>query len=145
MKMRILNIAILCGVAAVAIAGCSSDTYDTSNRETQSTAADYGQENSYMADTSAGSVMTTPNGMTVYTFDKDQPGRSSCYDDCAMKWPPVTGDASAQEHDRMTLITRTDGQRQWAYDGKPLYTFHDDMARGDAKGDNVGNVWHVVK
>jgi predicted lipoprotein with Yx(FWY)xxD motif len=136
---------MLCGVAAVAIAGCSSDTYDSNNHETQSTAADYGQENSYMADTSAGSVMTTPNGMTVYTFDKDQPGRSNCYDDCAMKWPPVTGDATAQEHDRMTLITRTDGQRQWAYDGKPLYTYHDDAGSGDAKGDNVGNVWHVVK
>ena len=136
---------MLCGVAAVAIAGCSSDTYDTNNRETQSTSADYGQENSYMADTSAGSVMTTPNGMTVYTFDKDQPGRSNCYDDCAMKWPPVTADANAQEYDRMTLVTRTDGQRQWAYDGMPLYTYHADAATGDVEGDKVGGVWHVVK
>ena len=143
--MRAFNIAMLGGVAAVAIAGCSSDTYDTNNRETQSTSADYGQENSYMADTSAGSVMTTPNGMTVYTFDKDQPGRSNCYDDCAMKWPPVTADANAQEYDRMTLITRTDGQRQWAYDGKPLYTYHADAATGDVEGDKVGGVWHVVK
>ena len=143
--MRALNIAMLCGVAAVAIAGCSSDTYDSNNRETQSTAADYGQENSYMADTSAGSVMTTPNGMTVYTFDKDQPGRSNCYDDCAMKWPPVTADANAQEYDRMTLVTRTDGQRQWAYDGMPLYTYHADAATGDVEGDKVGGVWHVVK
>ena len=143
--MRAFNIAMLCGVAAVAIAGCSSDTYDTNNRETQSTSADYGQENSYMADTSAGSVMTTPNGMTVYTFDKDQPGRSNCYDDCAMKWPPVTADANAQEYDRMTLVTRTDGQRQWAYDGMPLYTYHADAATGDVEGDKVGGVWHVVK
>ena len=143
--MRAFNIAMLCGVATVAIAGCSSDTYDTNNRETQSTSADYGQENSYMADTSAGSVMTTPNGMTVYTFDKDQPGRSNCYDDCAMKWPPVMADANAQEYDRMTLVTRTDGQRQWAYDGMPLYTYHADAATGDVEGDKVGGVWHVVK
>lgn len=142
--MRMLKIAMLCSVAA-AIAGCSSDTYDANHNSSQSTATDYTQDNSYMADTSAGSVMTTPSGMTVYTFDKDQPGQSNCSGDCAMKWPPVTADADAQEHDRMTLITRSDGQRQWAYDGMPLYTYHADAMRGDAKGDNVGNVWHVVK
>jgi predicted lipoprotein with Yx(FWY)xxD motif len=136
---------MLCGVAAAAIAGCSSDGHDMSNHATQSNTADYGQENSYMADTSAGSVMTTPNGMTVYTFDKDQPGQSNCYGECATKWPPVTGNANAQEHDRMTLITRADGHRQWAYDGKPLYTYHADAASGDVEGDNVGGVWHVVK
>ena len=143
--MRILKIAMLCGVAAVAIAGCSSDGYDTNNDATQSSATDYSQDQSYMAETSAGSVMTTPNGMTVYTFDKDQLGQSTCYGDCPMKWPQVTADAYAQEQDRMTLITRADGQRQWAYDGKPLYTYHADAASGDVEGDNVGGVWHVVK
>jgi predicted lipoprotein with Yx(FWY)xxD motif len=144
MKMRILKIAMMSGLAA-AIAGCSSDGYDTNNHAAQSTAAEYSQDNSYMADTSAGTVLTTPHGMTVYTFDKDQPGQSNCYGDCAVKWPPVTADADAQEYERMTLIKRADGQRQWAYDSKPLYTYRDDMASGDVKGDNVGSVWHIVK
>ena len=143
--MHILKTAMLCGVAAMALAGCSSDGYDTNNDATQSSATGYSQDHSYMADTAVGSVMTTPNGMTVYTFDKDQPGQSNCYGDCAVKWPPVTADADAQEYNRLTLITRTDGQRQWAYDGKPLYTYHADAASGDVEGDKVGGVWHVVK
>jgi len=143
--MRVLKIAILSCLAAAAIAGCSSRSYDTDNHAGQSSASDYRQDNSYMADTSVGSVMTTPQGMTVYTFDQDQPGKSNCYGDCAMKWPPVTGDAYAQEYEQMSLITRADGQRQWAYDGKPLYTYHADAASGDVNGDNIGSVWHVVK
>jgi predicted lipoprotein with Yx(FWY)xxD motif len=45
----------------------------------------------------------------------------------------------------MTLVSRTDGLRQWAYDGKPLYTYHEDAMRGDVEGDNEGGVWHVVR
>ena len=51
--MHILKIAMLCSVAAMAIAGCSSDRYDTNNDATQSSATDYSQDHSYMADTAA--------------------------------------------------------------------------------------------
>jgi len=43
------------------------------------------------------------------------------------------------------LVSRADGQRQWAYDGKPLYTYSEDSTYGDVNGDNVGSVWHVVR
>ena len=33
----------------------------------------------------------------------------------------------------MTLVTRSDGSQQWAYDGKPLYTFTQDTAAGQVK------------
>ena len=32
-----------------------------------------------------------------------------------------------------------------AYDGHPLYTFVEDKAPGDIKGDGKGGVWHVAK
>jgi predicted lipoprotein with Yx(FWY)xxD motif len=147
--MRAFNSVLLSMIAVASIAGCSTDdmgNYNTQSGSSGSTVStDYNQNGSYMTDTSAGSLMTSPQGMTVYTFDKDQPGTSACYGDCAMKWPPVIASADAQEFGEMTLITRTDGQRQWAYDGKPLYTYHEDAAAGDVKGDNVGGVWHVVK
>ncbi len=128
------------------LAGCSSNGYNTGKHKTQSTDTEYRPSNtSYMTDSSIGPVMTTPAGMTVYTFDKDQPGKSNCYDACATHWPPVTADGYAQEYGRLTLISRTDGQRQWAYDGKPIYTYAEDGIRGDVKGDNVGSVWHVVR
>ena len=148
--MRAFNTALLFVLAVALLAGCSTGSDDMGNYNTQSgssgstDSADYNQSGTYMTDTSAGSLMTSPQGMTVYTFDKDQVGTSACYGDCATKWPPVIG-ANAQEYGDMTLITRTDGQRQWAYDGKPLYTYHEDAAAGDVKGDNVGGVWHVVK
>ena len=144
--MRVFNFVILSSLAVAAIAGCSSGSDHKNNSGyMQNGSADYKQDRTYMADTSAGSVMTSPQGMTVYTFDMDQAGTSACYGDCAMKWPPVLGDGSAQEYGKMSLITRTDGRKQWAYSGKPLYTYHDDAAAGDVKGDDVGGVWHVVK
>jgi predicted lipoprotein with Yx(FWY)xxD motif len=54
-------------------------------------------------------------------------------------------DRHAQKDGRMSLIYRADGQRQWAYDGDPLYTYAEDSMRGDVKGDDVGGVWHVVR
>ena len=33
-------------------------------------------------------VLTDANGMTLYTFDKDAPGVTNCYDKCAVNWPP---------------------------------------------------------
>jgi len=151
--MHAFNTALLSMLAVALIAGCSTGSDDMGNyntqsgssSSTQSGSADYNQNGTYMTDTSAGTIMTSPQGMTVYTFDKDQAGTSACYGDCAMKWPPLIAGANAQEYGEMTLITRTDGQRQWAYDGKPLYTYHEDAAAGDVKGDNVGGVWHVVK
>ena len=33
---------------------------------------------------------------------------------------------------------------QYAYDGKPLYTFMKDEKPGEMKGDGMKEVWHVV-
>jgi predicted lipoprotein with Yx(FWY)xxD motif len=103
------------------------------------------ENQSYMSDSSVGSVMTSPQGMTVYTYDKDQPGVSNCSGECASHWPPVTASPSAMPYGNMTIINRTDGRRQWAYNGKPLYTYVDDMSVGEVTGDNEGGVWHVVR
>ncbi|NBU54391.1 MAG: hypothetical protein EBS45_03150, partial [Proteobacteria bacterium] len=37
------------------------------------------------------------------------------------------------------------GKKQWAFDGKPLYYWAKDMKKGDKTGDNVNNVWHIIK
>jgi predicted lipoprotein with Yx(FWY)xxD motif len=42
-----------------------------------------------------------------------------------------------------TTIKRDDGKMQWAYDGKPLYTFKNDKP-GEMTGDGKGGVWHMV-
>ena len=49
------------------------------------------------ADTSAGKVLTDAKGMTLYTYDKDEAGKTSCYDKCAVNWPPFAAAADAVE------------------------------------------------
>ncbi len=107
--------------------------------------ANYMPSGTYMKATDAGQAMTTPDGLTVYTFDEDTAGASTCYAECAHEWPPVTAPSGAQAFGNMTIVERTDGTRQWAYSGMPLYLYHDDTAPGDAEGDGKGGVWHVVK
>ena len=93
----------------------------------------------------AAGMLAAKNGMTLYTFDKDKDGVSACYDECAAMWPPYVGKEGETMEKDWTLVKRTDGTMQWAYDGKPLYFYKDDTKAGDAKGDGMNDVWHVVK
>lgn len=94
-------------------------------------------------------VLTDAKGMTLYTYDTDTtPGKSVCNDKCAAAWPPLAADASAKPMKDWAVITRDDGSKQWAWKGKPLYTFVRDKAPGDTTGNNVGpndtHVWHCA-
>lgn len=89
-------------------------------------------------------MMVDHKGMTVYTFDKDAGGKSMCNGDCAKNWPPLMAPADAKAEGKWTVIKRDDGMMQYAYDGKPLYTFMKDEKPGEMKGDGMKDVWHVV-
>ena len=84
-------------------------------------------------------------GMTLYTFDRDADGKSACNGPCATNWPPLMAAADAKPDGAWTIITRDDGGKQWAYKGKPLYTWAKDQKAGDKTGDGVNNVWHTAK
>lgn len=89
-------------------------------------------------------MMVDHKGMTVYTFDKDSGGKSMCNDECAKNWPPMMAPAGAKAEGKWSVIKRDDGHMQYAYDGKPLYTFIKDKKPGDMTGDKMKDVWHVV-
>ena len=89
-------------------------------------------------------VLVDQSGMTLYTFDKDSAGKSACYDGCAKAWPPLAASADAKPDGDYTVVTRDDGSKQWAYQGKPLYLFVKDAKPGDKQDDKVKDVWHVV-
>ena len=103
------------------------------------------KEPAMMGKTAMGPVLTDAKGMTLYVFDKDTSGKSACNGPCATNWPPLMAPASAKTMGKYTVVTRDDGSRQWAYDGKPLYTWAKDTKPGDTTGDGVNNVWHVAK
>jgi predicted lipoprotein with Yx(FWY)xxD motif len=99
-----------------------------------------------VADTSKGKTLVDPRGMTLYTFDRDVvPGKSSCNGKCAANWPPFVATAGAVNMNDWTVIARSDGSKQWAYKGKPLYRWMDDKQPGDVDGDGRNNVWHVAE
>lgn len=87
-------------------------------------------------------VLTTDNGMTVYTFDKDANGKSHCYGQCAALWPVVRpGQVSGAE---ISVTLRDDATEQASFKGKPIYLFAADQKPGDMNGDNLQGVWHAV-
>jgi predicted lipoprotein with Yx(FWY)xxD motif len=92
----------------------------------------------------ADGVLVTSAGMTVYTFDKDTEGKSACAGGCVALWPVVSA-GEGKLSPPYGSITREDGAKQLTYKGKPLYTFVQDKNPGDRNGDNVKDIWHVVK
>ena len=95
----------------------------------------------------ASGALVAPSGMTLYTFDKDaaNSGKSTCNGPCAALWPPMMAMASDQPVGAYSIVTRDDGSRQWAYKGKPVYTYKADQKAGDRTGDNFKDVWHIIK
>lgn len=95
----------------------------------------------------ANGVFTDSKGMTLYTFDKDSaPGKSACNGPCATNWPPLMVTDSASAAGAWSIVTRDDGKKQWAYKGKPVYTWVKDSKPGDMTGEGAGgNTWHVAK
>lgn len=92
-------------------------------------------------------VLTGPNGMTLYTFDKDTAGsgKSVCNGPCATNWPPLMATESDKAVGDYAIITRDDGTKQWAMKGKPLYYWVKDAKPGDKTGDGFNKVWQVAK
>ncbi len=96
-------------------------------------------------------VLADSKGMTLYTFDMDKtPGKSACNKDtkCTDYWPPLMAPADAKDKGDWTVVTRDDGTKQWAYKGKPLYTFVADKKPGDTNGNDKGpadqHIWHTA-
>jgi len=121
-------------VAALALAACSS----------------MGMQGMSMTDMpakkAADGTLTNASGMTLYTFDKDTAGKSACNGPCAANWPPLMAASGASASADWSIVTRDDGSKQWAYQGKPLYTWVKDQKAGDKTGDGfANNAWHTAK
>ena len=106
-----------------------------------------------VAQSKLGRVLVDGRGRTLYLFEKDPRGKSSCYGACAKAWPPLLTKSSALHAGkgaRMGLLgttRRRDGRLQVTYAGHPLYGFASDTKRGQITCQNVsqfGGKWLVV-
>lgn len=84
------------------------------------------------------------DGHSLYVSDLDPAGRSTCVGQCASQWPPVAAPQDAHQIGDWTPIRRPDGILQWAYKGKPVYTFSGDTVAGQTHGAGVGGVWRLL-
>ena len=90
-------------------------------------------------------VLVGANGMTLYTFDKDTPGKSVCNGPCATNWPPLMAADTDTPSGDYSIVTRDDGKKQWALKGKPLYFWIKDTKAGDKTGDcMLSGAWHAA-
>ena len=92
---------------------------------------------------SAAATLTAQNGMTLYIYDKDAGGKPTCNGLCAIAWPPYLAQGE-KLGTGWTTVQRSNGSLQWAYRGKPVYYYTGDRAKGDARGNGLEGVWHIV-
>ncbi len=129
---RALSLAIGAAVLSLLLLGCAG---------TVATSESLGQAR----DTAIGPVLVAPDGRTLYTYGKDGEGVSNCSGLCAAAWPPLLAPDSARATDGFTLVTRSGGDKQWAYNGQPLYLYIGDSMPGDVDGDGADDVWYVAR
>ena len=125
---------LLLGAAAIGLLSTSVSFADDYLGGTVKSAAVGGRE-----------ILTDSKGMTLYVWDKDSAGTSTCYDKCAQAWPPLLVDASTAVSGDFTLVDRKDSDKKIvAYKGMPLYLWVKDQKPGDTTGDGVAGTWHTA-
>ena len=129
---RAYSFAIVATIFSLLLFGCAG---------TEATSETLGQTQ----DTSVGLALVAPDGRTLYTYDKDDKGVSNCSGLCAAAWPPLLAPDSASATGSFTVITRSGGDNQWAYNGQPLYLYIGDSMPGDVDGDGADGIWHVAR
>lgn len=100
-----------------------------------------------------GPILTDASGKSLYTFDKDTAGTSTCSGGCATTWPALLLPAGASTPiptpagvtGTLTVSPATTGGSQIVLNGKPLYRYAGDANPGDTNGDGVGGIWHIAK
>src|SRR5450755_1216867 len=96
-----------------------------------------------------GTFLVDGKGMTLYMHLSDTAGESTCYDACAVAWPPLltngapTASGSADKS-KLSTTARKDGATMVKYGASPLYHFAKDTKPGDTTGQGVQKVWYVV-
>jgi len=167
MKNWIVTAACAAGIALAATA-CSSGASSTTAAATPAASSATAQASSPAAAPSSsaaamtvglvsvsgipGKFLADSHGRTMYLFEADKGGTSTCAGACAAAWPPVTASGmpsagSGVDEALLGTVKRSDGTEQLTYNHHPLYYFAADTGAGTAKGQGskeFGAGWYVV-
>jgi predicted lipoprotein with Yx(FWY)xxD motif len=142
--MNTLRIAPILLLAVVSLAS-AAQTPTTPAASTPAAAAKPAVAPGYPPIRQRNGILVDLKGRGLYNYGGDDPGKSNCSGQCILLWPPIVADAGAQPRGDFSLVQRDDGRMQWAWRGRPLYRWLSDTKRGDAGGDGVNGMWHLVR
>jgi predicted lipoprotein with Yx(FWY)xxD motif len=97
-----------------------------------------------------GLTLVDANGHTLYEYQPDPAGSSTCTGGCASAWPPLTVTTSTIAVGKgltasmFTTVAGASGAKIVAIAGHPLYRFSGDTAAGQTNGEGVGGIWHAA-
>lgn len=99
------------------------------------------------ATTPLGPVWTDAEGMTLYVNLRDRPEAAGCVGECAELWVPHLAEARHRQFppQYFSVITRPDGNLQWAYRNRPLHRYAGDREVGDMTGHGMADQWWVAQ
>lgn len=136
--------------ASAAASGGTGGGYGDYSRggASASTSPAAGSGGMVLAQTSLGTILAGPTGMTLYMFEPDTSTSSACTGSCASTWPPLTGSlpslGSGLAAADFGSLARADGTTQVTFHGHPLYNFSGDKAAGDTNGQGLAGKWYVL-
>ncbi len=77
------------------------------------------------------------NGKTVYAREGDSDDFDSLCAGCDNHWQPLAAPGLSSEVGRFKPVTRSNGDRQWSYNGALLYTYSGDYEPGEVNGTDL--------
>jgi predicted lipoprotein with Yx(FWY)xxD motif len=170
MRSSNLRFVAIAALAAIAFAACSSSSKTAStatNAPTSTTAAPATTTPAGPATTSPvtasaptaatvsianskfGKILVDSKGMTLYVDENDKPGAPACTAACLQAWPPLVAPATPTygagvDAAKYSTVTLSDGTKQLAVGGFPLYTWTADKVPGDVTGQDVNHFYAVM-
>jgi|tagenome__1003787_1003787.scaffolds.fasta_scaffold20815390_3 predicted lipoprotein with Yx(FWY)xxD motif len=125
--------------AALALAACGGSS-STSGSTTPSAASHTVGVKSIDG---VGNVLVDAHGMPLYSSNLDARGTPACDGACTAIWKPLTASGAPSAADgagAVGVVMRSDGTRQVAIAGRPLYTFVKDSP-GKVGGNGVADAF----
>ncbi|MBM4634761.1 hypothetical protein GS482_22630 [Rhodococcus hoagii] len=149
---RILVISLSAVAVGAALVGCSDsdDSGPVPSTTTMPSTVPAAGPVLTTGESSIGQIVVNVDNMTVYAYDRDEPGTnaSACDAVCLQMWPPVTTDESRPEIAGVSGVIGTipgpQGGKQVTVNGMPLYLFAGDPRPGSVAGQGMDNLWWAL-
>ena len=87
-----------------------------------------------------GHVVADRKGMTVYV----NPKAADCIGECALAFKPLIAPWMASGLGDWSVVTRSDGSKQWAFRGQALYRYSGDVKPRETSGNGKNNFAAIV-